>query len=567
MEYRHVVIADKPSAAWTFDAGTFKDYSGFGLNSLTTPDRGGTILANSIDKAAAVTSGSTLSLPVDLMDPGRERQTFTLEAWFRPENVTAEVVVLGRPGARDGITYDGTSIHFVTKYGTAGEARATYTPETKNTVFYAVGIHDSERNLLMVNNQVVASVDLTDAQKADTYTTATTASRLSPGNSASGSGTLLVDGLAVYDFALGPEAIRRHYFYGKYTSDPMINSLINGGRYWNLSDVASDIALSLLFQQDAWDGATVLDVTDRTGNLENLRDDIGATLGGFWTYGTLLSGTGSISGSKVEWEGAGAFTVQTSIDAGATWQNVTNGGFITGISAGFTPTDTSTLSVRVVFPAGVTTPIYVSRIGVTLYKTGDRPSSNGTQFLQTVGNVTYPPVHSPILNRTAMSGVRYLGGRTVITAYNVADTAATTQSIEMWVSVTPGAAMTIIDAGAGVNLRWTGTAWAASGMTVVVDGAVPGTLSLSSGRLYHIVARLNAATANAITIGSTLTGTEPATMTLFWLATYPTALTDAQAFDLRLTHLGFRSAAITEPSVFTATDTNNPPQTFSFIWT
>lgn len=122
-----------------------------------------------------------------------------------------------------------------------------------------------------------------------------------------------------------------------------------------------------------------------TGTATGTFDNFGvcANLSGTWQSPSInIAGPGTYGGSLVQWDIDGlpdnttSISVQTSIDGGSTWQSVSNGGVISGLTAGQSLTG-KTLLLLVTLTAN-TAPVVPSMLGISAWILGQY-SSSGTR--------------------------------------------------------------------------------------------------------------------------------------------------------------------------------------------
>lgn len=571
MEYRQYIVNDNPSSAWATKDGRLLDFSGNGNDALnvTLPTRGEPIVANDSDGSLTVDSLNSLILPSKVMDPGKEHEAFTVEAWFRPRANDSEIVVLGR-GAADGLVYDGEGIHFVTKYSVSGECRASYYPLAEE-VFHAVGVHEQNRNLLYVNRQLVASEEITFEQMSDSYVPSAPTGRLFSGLSSSSISRIVVDGLAVYPRPLPANTIFQHYDEGTRTGNT--NSLISllGGTRWTLTDARASVTREISLQStDDWREGRSSGTVIADDMLQPGLDPDGLSVPGVWLYGTIID-AGIIAGSKIEWDGDGGFTVEVSLDNDDNWEVCNNGEEVPGLTTG-TNTYELGIALRIVFPSGMPSddPQRVRWLKIKTYDSLDIPNDNSTQYLQPLGDATLASDDYLPMEQSSAAGLKITGGRALITPYNVFDTAMETRAVEGWFRVlSRTTAATLLDisnnANAGSRLRWTGTAWEVNLADVYVDG-MTGPVDLQSGRYYHMVINFLTPVYSGVNIASNYLGTEKMNLQVSHLSTYRRNLTPAEVRGLYRSYVAVPSARIVEESTLTMTDSDSTPRIYAYDW-
>jgi hypothetical protein len=158
-----------------------------------------------------------------------------------------------------------------------------------------------------------------------------------------------------------------------------------GGTFWTFTDDTADVAYDFKFDTDLeWLSGQSASVRVFNDELIPEVDASGLTTAGTWLGGIILAAVlTTINGSKIEWDGDGTFTVETSVNNGTTWTAAVNGNEITGLPSG-TASGTKSLQVRIKFLAGepVDTITKVRSLSLKLYKSR---SSKGSSSLRTAG--------------------------------------------------------------------------------------------------------------------------------------------------------------------------------------
>lgn len=368
-------VRDKPVALFAMDdTAPFQDYSGYNAS--------GTMSAGTAGNSVALTSGTSYSsvfssvttakFPSTVFKQGAEDKPFTLEAWvyLQDKGANADVRILSNVGAYDGLTINGTKVSFSTSYATTGSAKATYDIQVNRRI-HVVGIHTANKNMLYVDSILVSEVEITDAQKTDTFIT--TDGFLYCGGS-SGGDSIAVNGLAFYGNSLTGDAVVRHFTAGNKHLDKAAVPNTFGGIRIPLSQSVADVFLrQTWFTEFDWNSGYKTDVVVEDSRLKP-RLSGGVSLAGTWLDVFPMSATSatSVNGVNMMWDGEGAI-VEASLN-GTSWETVVRGQNLALIPPGFNPTNQD-LQIRVRFTGGVTDdPAYIDSLTVVGYKTGVIPS-------------------------------------------------------------------------------------------------------------------------------------------------------------------------------------------------
>jgi hypothetical protein len=135
-----------------------------------------------------------------IMISGRKARAFTLEAWIKASSGTTKVI------ARDnsGLFIDGLKLRFtIDRAGTL--VSAEYKNLRAGNVYHVAAVYDTEGISLFLNGVKVADADIEPATAALDFADVTT--KLT----SSTTSTLVLDTVAVYNYALGETEIRGHY--------------------------------------------------------------------------------------------------------------------------------------------------------------------------------------------------------------------------------------------------------------------------------------------------------------------------------------------------------------------
>lgn len=368
MSYVLEAIKDKPLGIWPLgDASPFQDYSGYNRSGSTSGTAGSSIALVAGASASSVfdnTSYAEFEAPVFLQ--GRERNAFSLEAWFyvtTPDATTGPQQVLGHLGEDDGIMVDGTKISFSTKYLTAGEAKVEYDIQVPRAV-QVVATHTSDKNSLYIDGILVGNVEITAEQMADDFIA--TDGVLSSGASASNRG-LAMNGVAIYNYALSGEVVASHFRAGRRRVGTSVSAVFAGTPFL-LSKGTNLIANRIWDSTEDWAAGYNFGLTVDNGDIIPQFVD-GTSVPGRWLDSCDLYDAGipsPINSINFQWDGEGV-VIEASLD-NQNWETVERGVNLSIIPEGFDPTEQE-LSVRVSFPGGIVgDESYLSSLTVNVFR-------------------------------------------------------------------------------------------------------------------------------------------------------------------------------------------------------
>jgi hypothetical protein len=556
MSYLYKVLESFPLVFYPMSSvSLIQDYSGNNNNATVfgTPVSASPLVSGGGD-SFAFDDTDGISFTTGIFVGTNATRAFTLEAWFKNKNSTGVIQILGHNHAGDGITWNGDAVTFTTMHGAAGNCTVSYYPPDIAGGMMVTAIHTESKNQLYVNAVLVAESDMTDAQKVAGYTTTANPGVLYSGHVISGTGSVIVDAIAVYDRPLPETEISDHYNWGIRVVDTITAVAINNGIFWPLTDDYSKIVYELNFNdQLSWQDGIPNQVYI-TDYLYPSFNNSTTSVAGSWSYGLLLESISSIlDGSKIEWDGDGSFTIDVSLDNGTTWTTCTNELEIPGISKGYS-TAAKTLIIRVSFAAGLsqTTNTVVRNVTLKFYSSRDTIANNNQRKINLVGNVALSSrIHQPIEAHDGM-GLNEYNGYAVLPKDTDA-VPAVARSLEFWFKFnnTPVAGSYLIDArdsSGDANVTLT-SAGVATGATFYVNGKTPpGAYVLN--KWYHGLLVLNADNLKNITIGAMYDGTNQTKNISFGtFAVYPTALTATQASQLYNAYMGIPVLAVDDTSI------------------
>ena len=360
-------------AAWIDDAmmeegyslGTYFDGRTAGASWTGAVDASTSTLTDSPTSTYAILANGSMSYLIgpqnkfgyttNVFQRGQERSPFSLESWFLPSyNTTGRMSILSHNGVWDGLWYDGDKIHFTVEFATLGTLDVFYETADHPDAMHVVGTYTNGKIQLYVDGELRASADVSDAQIADGFK--------SRANYTLYSGTIdwvannpsaVQDGVATYGRALTDAEIYMHFKSGR---SVVAAKNVVGTFGGNMFDGTNH---SKAYQQvwtDNWtDNATFTDIKINDGTLSPDVDfTTGLSRAATWTgYLPVAPNVATtLYGVRIDWDADGSYTVQASLNNGATWINVTNGQNIVG-TYNWTPALDTSLLVKITFTGGI----------------------------------------------------------------------------------------------------------------------------------------------------------------------------------------------------------------------
>lgn len=538
--YRYFVNKRKPLSHWLLDDTVpFQEYTGFGATGGTKSGSGAPTTSVALVSGAAFSSvfGPTKvgQFAQNVFKVGMERRPFALEAWCLPipKTSTGDQQILSHGTIFDGLSINGKVIRFGTSYATAGNAFCTY-DLIVGKLAHCVGVHTADQNQLWVNGELVASVDITDAQKADSYVAAADGF-LNAGYTLS-TQEIAMNGVAIYT-SLSGDQITQNWLAG--------NDVIGQHRVYPQYS-------GLPFDLDANDGSIYIDKTwaDSDDFAEGLKSTVeyapdyispsytaGVSIAGTWTVAVPLDSQGdtSIYGVMLEWSSNNA-TVAWSLD-GTTWTTAVNGELISGITSGYNPTGKD-LQVRVSFAGGVTMPdpAYLESLHLVAFRNNTIvPTAARTV---TISGAAVPRGDFEPTYMRDDNGVNLHNGTLTIGTDTTADPEVA-RTLEIWMKVLSGTP----------TISVTGTKYR--------NGVADSTQPIGEWSVYHIVAAADITSAITIT-GDCIVGQ---------VTLYPTALTASDVAFIENSYSGATAIRFTETqNTLAITEGATPATVYAHDW-
>lgn len=538
--YRYLVAKRGSVASWILDSTVpFFNNISSGLvatkkTGTSDPTKSVSLVAGS-DYSSVFKNASIGKFECPYYRQGDESKSFALEAWILPipKTTTGAQAIFSHDGQTDGLSINGKVIRFATAYTTAADAEVTFDLQVYKLA-HVVAVHTGDKNELWVNNKMVSSINLTDAQKADTYEF-TDDGYLYSGFSGSNQ-EIAMNGVAFYqnidaftisqNYAAGlnavPQASIAPQWKGAGLSCGGIKTNLFYERTW---------ATESDFRQGYNAGCTITPVA-----LVPSYDAIsGLSSASSWICSIPLDigSDATIYGVALDWSGTG-ITVDSSLD-GVTWTAATAGSLVSTITNGYVPTNKD-LWVRVSFAGGqAVDPSYLESITVSGYRAIEFLNS----LNRTVGT-THPAVlrgdFEPNLFRDD-NGVS-LKGQTLTIGTDTSADPTIARTLEAWIKVVSGTPT--------INI----------GGTKYRNGAADSTLPIGEWSLIHYVAAADIATTITIA-GDVIVGQ---------VVLYPTALSATDVLNAYKSYTGYPAKRFSDSSAITVSQPGDPLEMYSHSW-
>lgn len=334
---------------------------------------------------------------------------------------------------------------------------------------------------------------------------------------------------------------------------------------WEAADVASGATVYI----DAVQIEIGTIATDYTSNTTELTLSSISSIAGTWRFGIILDALDTvIDGSKIEWDGDGTFTIETSINNEASWSSAVNGREVVGISNGFA-TALKDITIRVSFQAGLptTTNSVLRSLRLKLYKRRSPSAVNAERLATITGAAALSPqVYQPIQMHDG-AGIDLYGGYAIL-AKDLDASPSVSRTIEGWFkhNTTPLSTTVFMDAresGADpavhVTTGVTGQLTATGGVLYINGLPYTNGTTLNINQWYHYAFVLTADNSKNITLNARYNGTDAANVSWSMVAIYPTALSSASILQAYNNYLGISGISVVDTSVVNVFETSSVP--------
>lgn len=526
----------KPVALWNLDdSSPFQDYSGYSASgTLTGTEKKSIALTSEAVYSQLLQSDTTATFASSVYVAGKESDPFTIACTilpvFRTDSGNQQVV--GNTGKMDGITLNGTTISFSTKYTTNGEAKCSYNFLYRRRLDI-VAVHTKTKNTLYVNGELVAEVDITEAQQASTYDSPD--SNLYSGTTAT-TQAFMMNGLALYARALSSEEVSRIYTTNNRRAEGDVPKMNLGETLYVSKQIRAPFISFNWSTEDDWNKANKEAVHVEYDQLVADKLD-GLTIKSRWTTSVNLyngQSASTINAANLIWEGENV-TVEASVDA-STWITVTPGVNLSIIPAGFDPTNKD-LYIRATFTEN-TTSAYIDNMQFNAYLTNTAQPFNGRVITYTnaANFEEFPP-----LDLRENWGVQITSGSLAFGADST-DQPLAARTVEVWIKKNSAGSITMTPAGTTVS-------------STFINGNNTTSVGRGEWALYHYVFAANAAT---FTISGDLT--------IGRVAIYDTALTSTTSGTVYRNYVGIDTVVTDDGADIQLTEPASSVSIYAHDW-
>lgn len=568
MTYIYGILRDGPVGLWSLDSlsgSVFTDSSGYDRDATKTgtPTVDKPIVAGGIS-AQYLSSTAKISYPLDqIMIQGRETWPFSLEAWIKPQSLTSSMApIIARDSS--GLFVDGTTIKFVIDMSTA--FTAVFDSIKAGETYHVVGTFDGISIRLFVNGIEVANEIIITDIFIDT--TATLSTSVTTGF------TMVVDTVAVYNYAIGNSIIQRHYSDGIAYPDIISMGMFNGAKYFEFYDeVTTLLSNSEFSSDDKWNsGLFSGDIASIDDSLVNLYDETTLQFeDGVWSLPISFEplASTSISSSKINWDSVGDVTVEYSTD-GTTFIAVNQNESIADlvdISAGFS------VEVRITFPESPTQ-IQLNRLYIAFYLSKDVRGSD-----ESVTATVASPL-AAVLSDSSYIPTQFDDNDGIFTSAGITiphDDGINYSAVEMSVFIpdmTASKTLLYVNSTSSqpsITINGSNQLVFANTTAVYVDGvAATSPLTLDAGKWHHIIA-VFAGSVSDVIVGNNAAGSAGVQIRLAYLSLYQNPLTSQDAISIYDSWVGAPAVQIQEDDIsdineFIFAATGQAFRAYSYDW-
>lgn len=334
---------------------------------------------------------------------------FTLEAWIYPKiSSTGQVAIIGDTASSVGLFYEAGSLLFK-----ANSQTVRYTIPFLNKAIHVAAVYRVNSMSIYVDGSLANYTILSD------FTFSNTSLELKAGPTANATDYFLLNGLAVYRYALSEPRIKNHYLSSQPT--PAIQVVYpDNGQLFEMFDTAVSSPFKHQYPIDKpWDlfqtDKLFYDVSANTLSVLQLTASqaVSETIEDF----IKIPDGFDMDSSKIEWDGDNGITVFTSID-GTTYAECINGESIPQYKLGGFDL-TRNLYIRIVFTtsdASKYVPV-LRGLSVVFYNNQKVYASNSGAYIYTMEedaiaspSVTLGSKRYPILSRDSRNGITPVSG-------------------------------------------------------------------------------------------------------------------------------------------------------------
>ena len=438
-----------------------------------------------IDSQAAININNSRGYSGEIAKGGFAKEgfsdnSFSMELFIYPVMSSTEsalIRIIGDLANNVGLFYDNGNIVFA-----LNNTNLTYTLPYKNKAYHIAAVYNKDSASLFVDGEPVSFANLSGFKFTNNYLS------LLCGPTQNVNNYMLVNGLAIYRYALTPYKIKSHYVSAVYARPQDIYGPLNGKAFEiNDSNYMTDFVFRYPVDKDWSDlDITGLDHNTSKNSLSISKTDTAATAEVDVIDMIYIPYSLTPTSSKIEWGGDNGVTVFSSTD-GITYEECTNNSVIPQYSkTNFS--ESRKLYIKIKFTSSDTSK-YIPSLDYLLVKmyADNKEYSNNSQDLIYPGdyNLGIGNRRYPMMSRDSRNGINVESG-----AGFFINTASQINTIETFYSPKEGGAGGILD---GISWDESGQMFIGTnilrlyvnGISKILDTNV--STVFESGQMYHVL--------------------------------------------------------------------------------
>jgi hypothetical protein len=567
MSYQAIVASDSPVLYYKADESSSPviDRSG-ALNNgsysgsrqshilpLISGHSSATKITNLVSISAPISNNySGIAAPQSFGIEGFEKESFSLEGWFHPKISTASLTPLFADSENSvGLFYEAGNIVFL-----VDTLRLDYTVPYLNKSIHVVGGYSGSYMYIYIDGILKALKSVSSVAFTNTEL------NLGSGPTLDSEDSFLVNGLAVYRYALEDFQIKKHYDAAQTINGIQIAS-VNSGEFFQLFD--NGISTQFNYSYPAKKGWEYFITDDLEYNplLKSIRIASGTGVSKTVVIEDLVpvpSGL-AIDDSIIEWSGDNGVSVETSLD-GETYETCINGRSIPQYSIDGTISEGISLYVKITLQTSDDSKYLpqLNYLSLSFYNSQKIYAKNSSSYVSKITDATVIETNLgdriyPVLSRNNKNGIKTVEG----SGFYI-NTESQIKTLEFfytpdYLNADAGLILaTETDNGVDTNFFWddAGLISKSNIASIYVNGVVR-TFSTDiadlfvPGEIHHVVIVLANAISGAIKINSADLGSIPALYQN--LSIYSSALTATNILDNYDSYLGNKYTSVVDLSL------------------
>jgi hypothetical protein len=567
MSYQAIVASDSPVLYYKADESSSPviDRSG-ALNNgsysgsrqshilpLISGHSSATKITNLVSISAPISNNySGIAAPQSFGIEGFEKESFSLEGWFHPKISTASLTPLFADSENSvGLFYEAGNIVFL-----VDTLRLDYTVPYLNKSIHVVGVYSGSYMYIYIDGILKALKSVSSVAFTNTEL------NLGSGPTLDSEDSFLVNGLAVYRYALEDFQIKKHYDAAQTINGIQIAS-VNSGEFFQLFD--NGISTQFSYSYPAKKGWEYFITDDLEYNplLKSIRIASGTGVSKTVVIEDLVpvpSGL-AIDDSIIEWSGDNGVSVETSLD-GETYETCINGRSIPQYSIDGTISEGISLYLKITLETSDDSKYLpqLNYLSLSFYNSQKIYAKNSSSYVSKITDATVIETNLgdriyPVLSRNNKNGIKTVEG----SGFYI-NTESQIKTLEFfytpdYLNADAGLILaTETDNGVDTSFSWddAGSISKSNIASIYVNGVVR-TFSTDiadlfvSGEIHHVVIVLANAISGAIKINSADLGSVPALYQN--LAIYSSALTATNILDNYDSYLGNKYTSVVDLSL------------------